>query len=180
MTIVLTLPDFVEGEARRIAELLASGRADLVHVRKPGSQSADVERLLQAVPDRWHGRLVLHEHFELAQRYGLYGVHLNRRCPEAPAGWQGSVSISSHSLEELARLKQQDYHYISLSPIFDSISKTGYRAAFTRAQLLEARQSGLIDHRVMALGGIRFEQIPEVLQLGFGGVMILGDAWKQY
>jgi thiamine-phosphate pyrophosphorylase len=30
----------------------------------------------------------------------------------------------------------------------------------------------------MALGGVTFSKIKEVMNLGFGGAMILGDAWK--
>jgi thiamine-phosphate pyrophosphorylase len=67
---------------------------------------------------------------------------------------------------------------MSLSPIFDSISKQGYHAAFTCKQIEEARLQGLIDERVMALGGVTFSKIEEVKQMGFGGAMILGDAWK--
>ncbi len=67
---------------------------------------------------------------------------------------------------------------MSLSPIFDSISKQGYRAAFTSAQLEEARRRGIIDKRVMALGGVTFDRVKEVLEMGFGGAMILGDAWR--
>jgi thiamine-phosphate pyrophosphorylase len=67
---------------------------------------------------------------------------------------------------------------MSLSPIFDSISKPGYNSAFTAEQIAEARRQGLIDERVMALGGVTFDKIDDVLKMGFGGAMILGDAWK--
>ena len=70
------------------------------------------------------------------------------------------------------------YVYMSLSPIFDSISKKGYKAAFSAAELEEARLRGIIDQRVMALGGVTFDKINEVKRMGFGGAMILGDAWK--
>jgi len=30
----------------------------------------------------------------------------------------------------------------------------------------------------MALGGVTFDKINDVLKMGFGGGMILGDAWK--
>ena len=178
MIIVLTLPDFVVDEAVRIAAFLSSGRADLVHIRKPCAGKNEVEALIRAIPAEWHNRLVLHDWFELAADYGLYGVHLNRRNPKAPAGWSGSVSRSCHSFEELAACRKDPYNYLSLSPIFDSISKQNYRAAFTMAELEQARRQGLIDHRVLALGGVRFEDVPRVLAMGFGGAMILGDAWK--
>ena len=178
MIIVITRPEFFVGEAARIAELLTSGTADLVHLHKPSSTSDEMELLLRQLPPVLYDRLVLHDHFDLAVRYGLRGVHLNRRNPQPPTGWEGAVSISCHSLDELAVCRRQNYAYMSLSPVFDSISKQGYRAAFTKDQLDEARRQGLIDQRVMALGGMTFNRVKEVLQMGFGGAMILGDAWK--
>ena len=67
---------------------------------------------------------------------------------------------------------------MSLSPIFDSISKRGYRSAFSADDIAAAHKVGLIDERVMALGGITFDKITEIKEMGFGGAMILGDAWK--
>ena len=69
---------------------------------------------------------------------------------------------------------------MSLSPIFDSISKVGYKSAFTEEELRKAHHEGIINERVMALGGVTFERIPNVLDLGFGGGMILGDAWQSH
>ena len=178
MTIVITRPDFFTGEAERITTLLTSGKADLIHIRKPQSSQYEVEELLEELPATLYPRLVLHDHHSLAIRYGLRGVHLNSRNPEPPASWNGAVSISCHSFDELADCLRQPYTYMSLSPIFDSISKQGYHSAFTRKQIEEARQQGLINNRVMALGGVTFNKIEEVKQMGFGGAMILGDAWK--
>ena len=178
MIIVISRPDFFEGEASKIAQLLQSGRADLVHIRKPRASQSEVEQLLFSIPTELYSRLVLHDHHSLAIKYGLHGVHLNSRNPEPPAGWSGAVSISCHTLGELSECRKQPYAYMSLSPIFDSISKQGYHAAFTCKQIEEARLQGLIDERVMALGGVTFSKIEEVKRMGFGGAMILGDAWK--
>ncbi len=178
MTIVITRPDFFEGEAARIAQLLTTGRADLVHIRKPEANQQELEQLLVAIPAALYSQLVLHDHHALAVQYGLRGVHLNRRNPQPPLYWHGNVSKSCHTLQELAEARRQSYTYMSLSPIFDSISKQGYRSAFSSEQLAEARQQGLIDERVMALGGVTFDRIKEVTDMGFGGAMILGDAWK--
>ena len=176
-TVVITLPTFHEGEAATIAEMLRNGRADLVHLRKPGCSPEEMEQLIRSIPSDLHSRLVLHDHFSLAAHYGLYGVHLNARNPMPPQGWSGSVSRSCHSLDEVRQWKSR-CHYVSLSPIYDSISKQGYRAAFTREELLKAAQDGIIDNKVYALGGVTFSRLKEIKALGFGGAMILGDAWR--
>lgn len=193
MIIVITKPEFFEGEAEQIVQLLDSGRADLIHIRKPPLPLADsarglelaelaglerLERLIQALPARLYSRLVLHDHHSLAIKYGLRGVHLNSRNPEPPAGWSGAVSISCHTLSELSECRRKPYAYMSLSPIFDSISKRGYYSTFTTDVIVAAHKAGLIDERVMALGGITFDKITEIKEMGFGGAMILGDAWR--
>ena len=178
MIIVITRPDFFEGEAEKIVQLLQSGRADLVHIRKPQASQSQVEQLLLSIPTALYQLLVLHDHHQLAIKYGLHGVHLNSRNPQPPAGWSGAVSISCHSLNELAECRKQPYAYMSLSPIFDSISKRGYYSTFAPDVIIAAHKAGLIDERVMALGGITFDKITEVEKMGFGGAMILGDAWR--
>ncbi|MCR5270663.1 MAG: thiamine phosphate synthase [Prevotella sp.] len=178
MIIVITRPDFFEGEAERITELLRSGRADLMHIRKPQASREEVMRLLISLPGDIYDRLVLHDQHQLAVECHLHGIHLNHRNPQPPAGWTGAVSISCHSFQELAECHRQSFAYMSLSPIFDSISKQGYRSAFTPEQIAEAAAKGLIDERVMALGGVTFDRVEEVMKMGFGGAMILGDAWR--
>ncbi|MCR5394602.1 MAG: thiamine phosphate synthase [Bacteroidales bacterium] len=178
MTIVITLPDFVPDEARRIEALLQRGDVDLVHIRKPQATEREVAQLIEQIQPVWYDRLVVHDHHALALRYGLHGIHLNGRHPVPPPAWHGALSISCHSLDELARCRQQPFAYMSLSPIFDSISKQGYHSAFTASDIAAARAEGIIDQRVLALGGVTFARLPEVLRMGFGGGMILGDAWK--
>ena len=175
MLIVITLPNFIEREAERIVQRLAN--VDLIHLRKPESTSDEMERLIREIPTEYYNRLVLHDHHHLAMKYGLHGVHLNSRNPLLPEGWKGSVSRSCHSFEELKEWKDR-CNYLSLSPIYDSISKQGYNSAFSREQIEKAVAEGIIDNKVLALGGVTFDKVEEVLNLGFGGAMILGDAWR--
>ena len=176
MTIVITLPYFFDGEAEQIVQLLHSS-VDLIHIRKPESKAEEVEKLIMSIPREYYPRLVLHDHHELAMKYHLHGVHLNGRNPQPPQGWEGSVSKSCHSLEEVKEWKEK-CDYVSLSPIFNSISKQGYHAAFSSTEIEEASHQGIIDKKVLALGGVTFNKIDDVLRMGFGGGMILGDAWK--
>jgi thiamine monophosphate synthase len=174
-TIVITCPFFFDEEAEAINDYLHRGFK--VHIRKPEADIRQVEDLLCRIPIEYRSRVVLHDFFSLAEQYAVGGVHLNSRNAEPPKGWGGTVSRSCHSLDEVREWKQK-MDYVSLSPIFDSISKQGYRSAFTRKMISEAVSDGTIDEKVYALGGITFDRLDEVRQMGFGGAMILGDAWK--
>lgn len=190
MIIVITLPHFIPDEADAIVAQFEQRGIDYLHLRKPQATEAEVEQLLQQIPSRYYPLIAIHDFQSLAVKYGLGGIHLTGRHPQVEAeGWEGRVSTSCHSIEELARCKEQGvpsainqgarlFSYLSLSPIFNSISKQGYYSAFTHAQLAAAHAQGIIDQRVLALGGVTFARIPEVLSLGFGGGMILGDAWR--
>lgn len=175
--IVITSPGFLQGEADFIDRLFNHG-LDRLHLRKPGADIGECRRLLDGISREWLPRIVVHDNFGLCREYGLGGVHLNGRNPMAPPNHEGSVSRSCHSLEEISRYKGE-CDYLTLSPIFNSISKQGYMAAFGPGQLAAARDSGLIDRRVIALGGVTLENIPRVRELGFGGVAILGDVWQR-
>ena len=187
MIIVITLPTFIDGEADKIVSLFEQRHIDYLHLRKPDASAADVERLLQEIPKKYYPRITVHDFHALAFKYQLGGIHLTGRHPDVPEGWEGRVSTSCHCIYELARRKQEGYllnggqkpfAYLSLSPIFDSISKQGYHAAFSEKELEEAQRLGIIDQGVLALGGVTFERLDEVRRMGFGGAMILGDAWR--
>lgn len=187
MLVVITLPTFFEHEAEAIVAQFEQRGIDYLHLRKPTAEEGEVEALLQQIPAQYYTRIVMHDFHALAQKYGLGGIHLTGRHPEAPVGWKGRISTSCHSVEELLRRKQEGvvteggrraFAYLSLSPIFDSISKQGYCAAFTSEELKVAKEQGIIDSAVLALGGVTFDRLAEVHQMGFGGAMILGDAWR--
>lgn len=173
--IVITLPHFFDGEAALITALFDNGLQTL-HLRKPEAAAGEMRALLRAIPAVYHPRIVLHDCHELGREFALRGVHLNRRHPVAPAGCRGTVSRSCHSIEEVMRWKALS-DYVFLSPVFDSISKTGYRSAFTPEALKEAAAAGIIDRKVMALGGIGAGNIGRLVQWHFGGAAVLGDVW---
>lgn len=170
--LVITSPTFFPGEAAFIHRLFAHG-VDIVHLRKPGATADDCARLLDDLTSDDRRRIVIHDFFELAQPYGLRGIHLNARRSTVPDGRQGHVSRSCHSLEEVKRYKDA-CDYVFLSPIFDSVSKQGYASAFTDETLREASKDGIIDHKVVALGGVTPDKIDYLQQLNFGGAAMLG------
>ena len=175
--IVITEPQFVTNEANIIAQLLHWG-VGLVHLRKPESNADDLAKLIEAIPTAYHNRLVLHDHFDLATHFTLHGLHLNRRNSVLPPNHKGTVSQSCHTLDEVKVCKTK-CNYVFLSPVFNSISKLGYTSAFTPKALSEAKKQGLIDQKVVALGGITAANIDKVKHYGFGGVALLGDIWSR-
>ncbi len=172
--VVITTPACFDSEADILTQLFQAGMTRL-HLRKPGSEEAEQEALISRIPAAFHRHIVLHDHFGLAAKWNLCGIHLNSRNPDIPTGFTGSVSRSCHTLDELTDVSI--YTYVFLSPVFSSISKEGYPSAFSTGTLQEAAGKGLINDKVIALGGMDSKTIPRIAHLPFGGAAVLGALW---
>lgn len=180
--IVITRPEFFEGETGLVNMLFEQGMERL-HLRKPRATKRELAEWIEGIDPPFRQCIVIHDHHELARDYALGGIHLNSRNPEVPlwaeqekARRHFTLSRSCHSIAEV-----QQYFgsldYMFLSPIYDSISKEGYGAAFSRQQLRDAYAAGLLGDKVYALGGISADKLPELTAMGFSGAAVLGDLW---
>ena len=122
LEIVITWPVSLPGESEHICRLLDGG-IDFVHLRRPDAGEEEMRRLVESIREDFHSRLILHSHFRLIKEYGLGGAHLNGRWPDAP-GFSTQLSCSCHSLAELECAPR--FRYVTLSPVYPSISKPGY------------------------------------------------------
>lgn len=179
--IAITKPDFYDGEAAFIKRLFESG-FDIVHLRKPCCRDVarrvhiEIRNLLNELSSEERSRIVVHDYPELYYEFSLKGIHINKNIVKYPEGYQGFKTRSCHSLEEV-KLYKDDFDYVFLSPIFDSISKQGYKSAFTEEVLRDASREGIIDEKVVALGGVTFEKIPYLEDLHFGGAAMMGGVF---
>ncbi len=170
IVIAITSPDTIPNEADRICGILRNGDADIVHIRKPDWTEQQTRELLEKIPSEFYSRIKIHDHFQLLSQFDLAGVHLNSRNPVAPENAR-SVSRSLHEIEQLPLSKH--YDYVTLSPIYDSISKSGYRSRFSLPEL----KPFLTGRKVIALGGVTPEKFPELRDAGFSGAAMLGHFW---
>lgn len=169
--IAITLPEFFRDEPEAVCRLLDAGWAR-VHIRKPGATTSEVAELIKAIPAYYRSQLSLHDHFELAGPMGVGGLHLNRRNPVLPPRWSGVVSRSCHTVDEVESGSASDY--VMLSPVFDSISKPGYKSRFSPSSL--SRQGLSLEH-LCALGGVTAARLPQLVRAGFGWAAMLSQAW---
>ena len=174
--ILITLPRILKNEAETLAALCGAG-VSVIHIRKPEASEPEIEELLKTLQALGAdmSRLTIHYNEPLARRYGLGGVHLRIEELLAGAGEGLRRSCSAHGWTEAERAAT-DADYVFLSPLFDSISKPGYRSAIDPAEATERlrRRKG----RIVALGGIRPANIARVRRIGFDGAAVLGAAWS--
>lgn len=176
--IVLSTPDFFVEEDKILTTLFEEG-LDLLLLRKPNSEPVYCERLLTLLPEPYRRHTVVQDHFYLKEEFGLMGIHLSHHNPTPPADYRDKLSRTCYTLDEVQELKPQS-EFVILKNVFDSISEPTYVSRFTDAQLREAAGQGILDHCVMAQGGITLEDLPRVKDYGFGGVVVRGDIWKRF
>lgn len=176
--IVITTPSFFIEEDKILTTLFEEG-LDYLHIRKPDTAPMFSERLLTLIPEQYRKRIVTHDHFYLKEEFNLMGIHLNDRNPDIPENYRGHVSCSCHSIEE-AKRKKASCNYVFMSPVFDSISKREYLSTYSAEDIRKAAKEGIIDKKVIALGGITDENLPMIKDYGFGGAAIMGDLWNRF
>lgn len=174
--IAITTPKVTREDASIIKYLLDRG-IYAVHLRKPDSDINECRRLLEELTAEQRSHIVVHDYPELYSEFSLKGIHINRNVSSLPSDYNGFKSRSCHSFAEVERYKN-GYDYLFLSPIFDSISKPGYRSQFSDEELQMASMQGIIDDKVIALGGVTFDKLSYLESLNFGGVAMIGDLYK--
>ncbi len=176
--ILLSRPDFFVEEDKVLTTLFEEG-LDILHLRKPKSEPVYCERLLTLIPEQYHKHIVVQDHFYLKEEFSLLGIHLSHHNPTPPSDYRDIVSRTCYTLDEVHEFKR-DSKYVVLKNVFDSISEPRYVSRYTPQELEDAHRRGIIDRKVIAQGGICLENISQVLDLGFGGVVIRGDVWKRF
>lgn len=168
----------LSNETERYRLLLESEALDFLLLRKPGADIDIIRRYLDRIPEALHHKVIVHSFPALLNEYELCGAHLpgryNGEIPSLPKG--NLIGRSCHSLEEVRKYDSLDcYTYVTLSPIFDSISKEGYGSAFSLddAELLRTLKE---KHslKVIALGGVEPQKFEALKNAGFDGAALLG------
>ena len=174
--IAITSPKITDADVYLIKTLIAKG-IDTVHLRKPEVNIDKCRKLLAKLTKDERANIIIHDYPELYDEFSLKGIHINKNITHLPDGYNGFKTRSCHSFEEIERYKNS-YDYLFLSPIFDSISKTGYKSGFSKEELLKASADGTIDHKIIALGGVTLDLIPYLKQLNFGGIAMIGGIYN--
>jgi thiamine-phosphate pyrophosphorylase len=181
--IIISPPDDYPDEPKRVGKILQQSSA-LLHLRKPGQTARQIADYLNQVPTNLHRRIMAHGHPRLLAQFALYGIHFSEkaRIDNLPLLRQlkrdhPGCCLSS-AFHRIADIPKADglFDYILLSPIFDSISKPGYRSAFDHSDL--RRFLRRTEHTVIALGGLDTQRAVTAASLGFKGIAVLGAVWQ--
>ena len=172
MIIIISSQASLTDEPEIIRQLFNEG-LEIFHIRKNEYSESELKKFIELIPERHFKKIVLHSHYHLAVEYGLKGIHVPHTFRGDVPG--RTVSISFHALEEIQKVEIR-FDYGFLSPVFDSISKDGYKSRFNLNDV-----KLFLKHRkekIIALGGMDEDKIETVKDLGFSGIALLGTIWQ--
>ena len=166
------------GEFDLLQELFDSG-LEVFHVRKPDFSEIEIRSFLDGLPPSGLDKVVLHSHYYLAEEYGVRGLHYRPHNMGFKANKfdRFSQSASCHSFDEVGEAEKLGMDYVFLSPVFDSISKSGYRSEFQASDLREFL-SKPVGTKIIALSGVHADNVDDCLNMGFDGAAVLGAVWQ--
>lgn len=184
--IVISNSTKFESELKIIPRLFDSGM-ETFHLRKPKFSARRMNKYLRKFPKEHLNKVVIHTHHRLAIKFKLKGIHITEKQKRKKLiTWLKlkilkslrplTVTSSFHSISDLMRDKKS-YDYVFLSPLFDSISKKGYRSSFNETILKNSLAK--CHHTVIAMGGIKQQNIHIAKEYGFSGVAVLGSIWEE-
>lgn len=174
---LLVLTDRAQSEAAGrplvdTIEVAATAGAAVVLFREKDLPSPDRRRLAEQVADALAGTdtaLVVASDVALAEQVGAAGVHLAATDPPLPGDADRCPSgRSCHSAADVDAARAEGAAWVTLSPIFASVSKPGYGPPLG----VDALDGHALP--VFALGGITPENAAACRAAGAHGVAVLG------
>jgi thiamine-phosphate pyrophosphorylase len=159
---------------------MARAGVPTLQLRFKSDDQAVIEREVRAAIAAVVGtpaRLFINDHWQTAIDCGAYGVHLGQEDIDAAdldaiktAGLR--LGLSTHGYAEMLRADALSPSYIALGAVFPTTLKRMATAPQGTARLA-AYASLLRGVPLVAIGGIDFASLPEVLQSGVGSVAVV-------
>jgi thiamine-phosphate pyrophosphorylase len=115
---------------------------------------------------------------DLAAEIGA-SVHLQSAAAVSAArqrlGCDAVIGVSAHAQSDVVAAAAAGADYVTLSPIFLTVSKPGYGPALGVAAIAPAARHGI---SVLALGGVTTDAIGPCVEAGAGGVAVMGEVMR--
>lgn len=180
--IVITSPDIITNEIAIINRLFQEGM-NLLHIRKPKMSKSELAQFISNIDKAYHPKLVIHQYHELAEDFDICRFHITKK---SRVGFYKSTkklkdkpgvvfSTSTHTIEEFNGLSAV-FQYAFLSPVYESISKQGYKSGHDILASVQQRVN--FTTQLVALGGITHKNCIVTIKSGFDDIALLGSIWN--
>lgn len=150
-----------------------------IQLRIKDKVGKQLENEIQAgikIANYYNARLFINDYWEYALQHHAYGVHLGQNDLhhadlKAIRDSGLRLGISTHCFYEVARAHAIRPSYIACGPIFPTTSKVMPFSPQGVKQLKKWCQ--LLDYPLVAIGGIDYKKLPQILQTQVSGVAMI-------
>ena len=165
-------------ESETMVKAMITGGVDLIQLRAKNRASAEIATLaaeLHRIAAEHGVPLIINDHPEIARVVLAEGVHLGQDdMPIAEAreiaGPNCLVGKSTHSVDQAIRAFDEGADYIGFGPLFATPTKPDYPpVGLSEIQKVH----GAVRIPIFCIGGIKLENLPEVLAAGARRVVIV-------
>jgi thiamine-phosphate pyrophosphorylase len=121
-------------------------------------------------------KLLVNDRVDIALAIGADGVHLGQKSIPAHAarkvtGDNFLIGVSTHGIDEALQAEREGADFITLGPIYNTPSKLRYGDPIGVDMLRQVKSRVSIP--VLAIGGIKTEEVYEVVTAGADGVAVI-------
>jgi len=168
-------------ETAALAEKLLGAGAGVLQLRAKGLGSSEflvLSRRLSSMASSRGALFIVNDRVDIALLSGAGGVHLGQDdIPVDEArrllGEGAVIGFSTHDLGQARRAGDSSADYISFGPVFATSTKKNADPAQGIGLLGEARS--IVTKKLVAIGGITEDRLPEVLATGVDAVALISD-----
>jgi len=175
-----------ESKMESVAQELLDGGVGVLQLRAKGYEEAEVLRLLKEVTPHLLSMcqkakvpLIINDFARVAAEIGANGVHIGQddgslKEARAIVGDSMIVGRSTHSVQQALDARDEGFDYIGFGPLFPTPTKKGRPGIGMENIALVQKEVGE-RIPVFCIGGIKPENLPEVLEAGARRVVIVSS-----
>lgn len=184
--VVITPTKDVQDEPAVVTKMFESGLTTL-HLRKPKHSTNEMKEYLEAIPEHFHNRIVIHSHHKLAIKFNLKGIHLGRihlsrkwkyffvRLRLKLRFGKTSKSRSYSKLQQVYQKEEQGFNYFLLGTLFNNMTGGLYSGFYEDGVIAANKTSG---KQLIARGGTTIKSIEKAHSYGFYGIAFNSYLWN--
>jgi len=158
---------------------ISQGKTPEEHVRNIQSACSSGAALVQL------RRLIINDHYKIAAEIQADGVHVGKTdtCPTVArkelASWQ-IIGGTANTLEDCQTLLTKKVDYIGLGPYQFTTTKDNLSPVLGKNGYLTILEQLQTKIPIVAIGGIRLQDVPEIIETGVYGIAISGEITRDF
>ncbi len=176
---IIDLGYVAAADAIRTVRQMVAGGVDILQIRAKGALAADIVALAEQIRPIAAAAgvpLIINDHPFLVERAGADGAHIGQDdgplpAARAKAGPGAVIGRSTHSVAQALAARDEGADYLGFGPLFATPTKPDY--APIGLDDIARVHSEITDRPVFCIGGVKLENLPQVIAAGARRVVIV-------